>query len=212
MTKKIDLSGIKIAVADDHHLVLEGFRSLLMKNHINDIKLFSSAMSLIDSLDTLSYDIYIIDLELPDMNGFDLIEAIRKKHTDAQIIVNTVHDELWTVRRLADNHVNGILLKSLDTSLIIEAICTVMAGKQYYCNEVLDILNMMEEKNMEHPSQREMEVLQAIAEGLTSKEIAKKFFISENTVEAHRKNLFTKLNVHNTADLVMKAMQRGYLR
>lgn len=212
MNKKSVSSGLRIAVADDHQLILEGFRSLLTRNNINDIKLFSSAIALIDSLETLAYNIYIIDLELPDMNGFDLIQAIRKKYPDAIIIVNTIHDELWTMRRLVDNHVNGILFKSLDTSLVIEAINTVMAGKKYYCNEVQETLKIMEEKGMEHPTQREMEILQSIANGLTSKEMAKKFFISENTVEAHRKSLFSKLKVHNTADLIMKAIKRGYLK
>lgn len=211
MNGKTDLSGLRIAVADDHHLILEGLRSLLAQNCISDVTLFRSASALVESLHTRAYHIYIVDLEMPDMDGFDLISAIRGARPGARIIVNTIHDELWTVRRLVAGHVNGILFKSLDTSLVLEAIRRVADGGMYYCEEVHEALQMMEERGMEHPSQREMEVLQAIADGLTSREIADKLFISENTVEAHRKNLFAKLNVRNIADLVMKAMKRGYL-
>lgn len=125
--------------------------------------------------------------------------------------MSTIHDELWTVRKLAARNVNAIVYKSLDMSLVIAAIHAVLAGERYYCGEVEAALRMME-NGVTHPSQRELEVLQTIADGLTSKEIAEKLFISENTVEAHRKNLFAKLEARNLADLVVKAIKRGYIK
>lgn len=211
MNEKMDLSGLSIAVADDHRLILEGLRSLLAQDGIRDVALFRSAATLVDGLRTRVYHIYIIDLEMPDMDGFTLIDALREAHPEARIIVNTIHDELWTVRRLVACRVDGILFKSLDTSLVMEALRAVASGRHYYCEEVREALRMMEDKGVEHPSQREMEVLQAIADGLVSREIADKLFISENTVEAHRKSLFAKLNVRNIADLIVKAGKRGYL-
>lgn len=211
MNEKNKLSELSIAVADDHRLMLEGLRSLLAQNGIHNVALFRTAGELIDSLRTRAYHIYIIDLEMPDMDGFALMDAIRRERPDARIIVNTIHDELWTVRRLADARVSGILLKSQDSSAVMEALGAVAAGRTYCCPEVREALQQMESRGMEHPSQREMEVLRAIADGLPSREIAGRLYISENTVEAHRKSLFAKLGVRNLADLIVKAGKRGYL-
>lgn len=209
MDKKMNLQELSIAVADDHQLMLEGIGALLARNGIRNVALFRTAGQLVAAARV--YSIYMIDLEMPDMDGFALIDAIREAHPGARIIVNTIHDELWTVCRLVACRVDGILFKSLDSSLVMEALRAVAAGRPYYCEEVREALRMMEDKGVEHPSQREMEVLQAIAEGLVSREIADKLFISENTVEAHRKSLFAKLGVRNIADLVVKATKRGYL-
>lgn len=211
MDKKMNLQELSIAVADDHQLMLEGIGALLARNGIRNVALFRTGTDLVRSLHTRAYHIYVIDVEMPDMDGFALIHAIRDTWPEARIIVNTIHDELWTVCRLVACRVDGILFKSLDASLVMEALRAVAVGRPYYCEEVREALRMMEDKGVEHPSQREMEVLQAIAEGLVSREIADKLFISENTVEAHRKSLFAKLGVRNIADLIVKAGKRGYL-
>ena len=210
MSENIDLSGLKIAVVDDHNLVLEGFRSLLARNGVTGVDLFRSATALTDVLQTHPYDMYIVDVELPDLDGFLLIDAIRSVWPKARIIVSTIHDELWTVRKLVERGVDAIVYKSLDMSLVMTAMRKVMRGEKYYCSEVQAAITLME-NGIEHPSQREMEVLHAITAGLTSREIAYRLFISENTVEAHRKNLFAKLGAKNIADLVMKAIRRGYV-
>ncbi len=204
------MADLRIAVIDDHNLVLEGVRSLLARNGMMQVELFRSAAALTDVLRTRPYDIYIVDVELPDMDGFLLIDAIREVWPKARIIVSTIHDELWTVRKLVARNVDGIVYKSLDMSLVVDAIHDVLSGERYYCGEVQEALRIMD-NGIDHPSQREMEVLNAIANGYTSKEIAARLFISENTVEAHRKSLFTKLEARNIADLVMKAIKRGYI-
>lgn len=197
-------------MVDDHNLVLEGFRSLLTRNGLCHVELFRSAAALTDILYTRTYDIYIVDVELPDMDGFLLIDAIREAWPSARIIVSTIHDELWTVRKLVARNVDAIVYKSLDMGHVMEAIREVQGDRHYYCDEVMAALGLMN-NGIDHPSQREMDVLQAIAGGLTSKEIAQRLFISENTVEAHRKSLFQKLEARNIADLVMKAVKRGYI-
>lgn len=211
MKQEQELAGLSIAVADDHQLMLEGIHALLAQNGINNVALFRTGAELLGSLSTRAYHIYIIDLEMPDMDGLTLIEAIRRERPKARIIVNTIHDELWTVCRLAAARVNGILLKSLDMSLVMDALRAVTGGRTYYCDEVRRALQMVEDRGLVHPSQREMEVLEAIADGLMSREIADRLYISENTVEAHRKSLFAKLGVRNIADLIVKAGKRGYL-
>lgn len=210
MTEKNDLSELEIAIVDDHDLVLEGFRGLLNRNGQHNMELFHNAASLIGILPTHTFDIYIIDVELPDMDGFGLIDAIRRAHPSARIIISTIHDELWTVRKLVARQVDAIVYKSADPAYIIEAIRSVLHGCRYYCEEVKAVIDTLHNETAQ-PSQRELEVLKAIAGGLTSKEIARSLYISENTVEAHRKSLFLKFEARNIADLVMKAVRRGYI-
>ncbi len=204
------LRDLSVAIVDDHALVLEGFKSLLNKHGVNDIVTFSKAAELMDILPAHGFDIYIVDIGMPDVNGFVLIDAIRERYADARIIVNTIHEEIWLIRRMLDRGVNAILYKTTDFSRVIEAIVTVLNGERYFCPEYRKTLKRLDIGN-DIPSLREIEVLRDIARGYTSKEIASHLFVSENTVESHRKSLFSKLKARNIADLVMKAVAMGYI-
>ena len=104
------LSQMKIAVVDDHELVREGMAAILANRNANNVTKFSTATALISCLDAGSaFDFYIIDLELPDLDGFVLIEMIRARNPVAHIIVSTVHDEVWTLRKLLARDVNAII-------------------------------------------------------------------------------------------------------
>lgn len=206
------LSQMEIAVVDDHDLIREGMKAVLINNGAIHMDLYSSSTDLIAAMDKgVKYNFYIIDLELPDVDGFVLIEMIRARDKDAKIIVSTVHDEIWTLRRLLAKEVNGIVYKSGDGIEIIDAIAEIIEGKKYFCEEVKDSLRLAADNSM-HPTARELEVLRQIAHGKTSREIAAAMFVSDNTVEAHRKALFTKLGAVNVADLIMKAINKGYLK
>lgn len=204
------LRDLSVAIVDDHALVLEGFKSLLNKHGVNDVVTFSKAAELMDILPAHGFDVYIVDIGMPDVNGFVLIDAIRERYADARIIVNTIHEEIWLIRQMLDRGVNAILYKTTDFSRVIEAIVTVLNGDRYFCPEYRKTLRKFDVGN-DIPSLREIEVLRDIARGYTSKEIASHLFVSENTVESHRKNLFAKLKARNIADLVMKAVAMGYI-
>ena len=212
MTGKSALSQMKIAVVDDHDLIREGFNSILVNNGADDVEKYSTAMALIEQLDAgKSFDFYVIDLELPDIDGFVLIEMIRARNPVAHIIVSTVHDEIWTLRKLLARDVNAIIYKSGDGNEIVMAINEILKGNNYYCDAVHKAL-MSTCDNAVHPSSRELEVLYQIAQGKTSREIAAAMFVTENTIEAHRKALLSKLGAVNVADLIVKAIERGYIR
>ncbi|MBD5189176.1 MAG: response regulator transcription factor [Bacteroidales bacterium] len=203
---------MKIAVVDDHDLIREGMNAVLTNNGANYVDKYSTSSELISSMDLgKGYDFYIIDLELPDIDGFVLIEMIRARNPQANIIVSTVHDEIWTLRRLIAKDVSAIVYKSGDGNEIIDAINEILEGNKYYCEEVQNALKIATDSSM-HPSARELEVLHQIAQGKTSREIAAAMFVSDNTVEAHRKALFSKLGAVNVADLIMKAINMGYLK
>lgn len=113
MNEKPDKHKMRIAVVDDHALVREGLNMVLLNNGFALVDQYSEAAGLVSKLDTgQSYDIYIIDLELTDLDGFVLMEMIRARDSAARIIVSTVHDEIWTLRKLLARDVNAIIYKS----------------------------------------------------------------------------------------------------
>ena len=204
------LQDLSVAVADDHVLILEGFKSLMEGCGAYNVDTFSRAADLIRILPCRHFDVYIVDIGMPDIDGFELIDHIRAAHADARIIVNTIHEEIWLLRRMLDKGVNAILLKSTDFMQVVDAITAVVNGERYLCPKLKRRLDGSR-LHMEHPSQREIEILKALAGGHTSKEIATMLFISENTVETHRKRLFAKLGARNMAELMVKAVARGYI-
>lgn len=206
------LSQMKIAVVDDHELIREGINAILVNNGANRVYKYPTAMELVSAMDAgQSFDFYIIDLELPDLDGFVLIEMIRARNPVAHIIVSTVHDEIWTLRKLLAREVNAIIYKSGEGNEIITAIEEILNGNNYYCEDVHKTLRAANDSST-HPSVRELEVLYQIAQGKTSREIAAAMFVSENTIEAHRKSLFAKLGAINGVDLIVKAIGKGYLK
>lgn len=212
MPDSTPLSKMKIAVVDDHDLIREGLNTVLNNNGVSRVDKYSTATGLIESLDSGNvYDFYIIDLELPDLDGFVLIEMIRARNPKANIIVSTVHDEIWTLRKLLARDVNAIIYKSGDSNEIFIAMREILEGRRYYCSEVHRALDSASDNTM-HPTARELEVLQQIALGKTSREIAASMFVTDNTIEAHRKSLFVKLGAINVADLIIKAIEKGYLK
>ena len=203
---------MKIAIVDDHDLIREGLNAVLVNYGANNVEKFQTAMELVKKLDAGTvYDFHIIDLELPDIDGFVLIEMIRARNPVAHIIISTVHDEIWTLRKLLARDVNAIIYKSGDGHEIVTAINEILKGNNYYCEAVHEALNSATDNSI-HPTTRELEVLYQIAQGKTSREIAAALFVSDNTIEAHRKSLFSNLGAINAADLVVKAIEKGYLK
>lgn len=203
---------MNIAVVDDHNLVREGLNAILSRRDGYDIGKFATGAALLDCLhEGKRFDLYVLDLELPDIDGFELIDKLRQSDPETPIIVSTNHDEVWTLRKLIALDVNAIIYKSADGKEIHTAIDRIRNGKRYYCDEALKAMEAASETSI-HPSARELQVLQLIAHGKTSKEIAEKIFISDNTVEAHRKALMAKLCAVNAADLIYKAFEKGYLQ
>ena len=204
------LKDIAIAIIDDHEVVLEGFRSFLVKNGIKEVEAFSKSQALLDRIRQHAFDIYIVDVELPDMDASDLIDQIRAIQPDAKIIINTMHEEAWIVRRLTEKDVNGVLYKSGELTLLMDAITAVANGQTYYCRKFRKTQDRLKVQN-DNLTDRELDVLQYIAKGFSTKEISTLLFISENTVENHRKSLFRKMQCHNMADLIVKAIAIGYI-
>lgn len=204
-----------VLVADDHELIIKGICNTLNEQFcIDHIATFTDPGEIADIVKEQSFDLYILDLEFQKMSGFDLIKQIRKKYSDAKIIVVTMHDEIWNVNHLFELEVNGIILKKASSTYLVKAIETVMDNRQFLCPkfEKLKERNTAYKKRKKskgsQPSQSELAVLKYIADGHTSKQIATTLCVTEDTIEAHRKSLFVKLEARNVAHLVSIAIRQ----
>ena len=207
---KYKLENLSVAIVDDHDIVLEGFRSFMVKSGVGLVLTFNRANSLLDSVRQHHFDAYIVDVELPDMDVSVLIDNIRNLHPEAHIIINTVHEEMWVVSKLMEKKVEGVLYKTAHLEHLLEAVITVCQGRQYLCSSYKRNMRQLQVQN-DIPTTREIDILKEIAQGRSTKEIATRLFISENTVENHRKNLFRKLKAVNMASLIVKAIAAGYI-
>jgi len=208
--KEYQYANLSIAIIDDHEAILEGINSFLKKQGIGRVDVFTSPEGLSDAMSSTRYDVYVIDVELKEDTGLSLIGMIRAKDAEAKILIYTMHEEVWIVREIQNKDVNGVLYKSAHMDEVLEAINALLAGRTYYSKKFRQMANNIL-PNAAPLSKRETEVLKKIAQGYSSKDIAKLLFISENTVETHRRNLFAKLQANNVADLIVKAIARGYI-
>lgn len=208
----------EILIVDDHALILEGLCKVLGRIPevvvANAVTTGREAIALIEERD---YDIYIIDISIPDVSGFELIDMIREINEDARIIVNTMHDEIWYINRLVRQGVNAVTLKISDTIEIEKAIKSVLQGKAYTCPRFESIRQKLNHASCDiHPkdvpTRRGLEVLQAVSEGLSTAEIGLRLDITENTVETFRRRLIQKFDAKNAIDLVVKAMAQGWIK
>lgn len=207
---KYKLQGLAVAIVDDHEVVNEGIRSFLIESGVRNVEAFTKGYELVRRIPACHFDIFIVDVELHDIEVELLIDSIRECLPDAKIIINTMHEELWVVNRLTEKHVDGVVYKSASLEQLVEAIIIVHEGRQYFSPKFKRSQSEIQVKNG-ILSVREIEVLKELARGFSTKEIAKKLFISENTVENHRKNMFRKLGARNVATLLIKAITAGYI-
>jgi DNA-binding NarL/FixJ family response regulator len=156
-------------------------------------------------------DVILMDINLPDVNGTDLCAMIKKKYPGIMVLALSTFNQGSYVRKMMGNGASGYLLKNSDRHEIIEALKTAHAGKNYLSFEAGKALSAsdVENTNAAYLTKREKEVLINIAEGLTNMQISQKLFISIDTVDTHRKNLYTKLKVKNTALLIRAAIDLG---
>lgn len=153
---------------------------------------------------------------MPDISGFDLIARIREVNEHARIIVNTMHEEVWIINRLAQSGVNAVILKSSTASELVNAIHAVLRGEPYACPRFTSIYQKLRRSSSELqprdvPTRRERDVLQAVAKGMNTHEIADLLKISENTVETFRRRLISKFGAKNAIDMVLKAISQGWV-
>ncbi|MDI9340454.1 MAG: response regulator transcription factor [Sediminibacterium sp.] len=208
---------INVLIADDHKMMLDGLRSLLSQE--KDINIVGEAMNGIQVMDILAYhkvDIAVLDIGMPEMNGDEATLSIRQKYPKTKILVLSLHKDERHVGKLLKSGVSGYIIKDRGSDELVKAIREIAAGNEYFDKEVTQIsIKALQNKSLGNEktikfTPREIEVLHLIADGLSSKEIGKKLFIAESTVETNRKNLLAKLDLPNSKHLMKYAIENGF--
>jgi len=206
----------RLLLADDHQILLDGFVAILQG--VNDMQVVATASNgkrVLDLLDEHEVDVVLLDINMPEMNGVETCKKITKKYPDVKVIALSMHKRPSFIKRMMQYGAMGYILKDDDAAEIIKGIRRVMRGAKHFSLRVHDlVLEMNLEKRKSEGteiSEREVEVLRLISQGLTNQEIAEKLFLSFHTADSHRRNLVEKLGAKNTADLVRIGLERGYI-
>ncbi len=203
---------INVFIVDDHSVVIEGILSLLQ--HSPDILVCGysqTAAECLYFLENNTVDVILMDINLPDMSGLELCKTVKQTRPKINIIALSTFNQISYINKMTANGASGYLLKNITKEELVQAIQTVVNGNTYHSFEVNEIIKAAKAKSANTPilTKRETDILKLVAEGYTNNQIGEKLFISIDTVDSHRKNLHTKLNVNNTALLVRYAIENN---
>lgn len=212
---------IRVLVVDDHQLIIEGIKSMLQEE--TDIEFTGGANSMkgaLDFVNSQNVDVILLDVNMPEGSGIETTKLLKEKYPEIQILALTMHEDISIITQMVKAGASGYLLKGSNMREIIEAIKAVHGKTRYLSREVQAILmdnlgsgekdRMLAEPKMVI-TQREREILNLVAMEMTNAEIANKLFISERTVETHRRNIFTKTQTKSIVALMNYAMKHGLL-
>lgn len=202
----------RILLIDDHKILLEGAQRLLGGLELYIVSgTASSGKEAISLLKSQDYDILVTDYELPDFTGLEIMRVARSVNPDIKVIVLSMHDDPSVVKELLKENIDGFVLKNDAHSSLLQALDKVTSGKKFFSDDISEILvrqiNSPSEKSDLSP--RETEIIKLIARDFSTKQIAEVLFISEKTVETHRKNILRKTDCSSVVGLVNYAHAHG---
>lgn len=206
----------QVILIDDHPILTDGLK-VMLENDVDFqvIGTFNNANFALSFLKTAQkVDLILLDHSMPEMTGVEFMRQIKILENPPKIIMLSMHDEPVIIKEAISAGADGYVLKKSVSDELIQAMQTVMSGKPYWSAEVGQQLFQKARDNdyTENAlTDREVEVLRLIVKELTNKEIAKNLFISERTVEVHRKNIMRKVSANNTVGLIKFAYSKGYV-
>ncbi len=209
---------IKVLIADDHKLFRDGLNTLLAKQKgIEVIGEADNGLTTVKMALKLIPDIILMDVSMPDLNGIEATRKILAESPDLKIIILSMHFDRRFILESLKVGAKGYLLKDSPIEEVSEAINTVMNDQIYLGNQITEVVindyikiaNSSESSAFSVLSAREREVLQLLAEGQPTKEIAAKLNVSVKTIETHRKQIMNKLDIHSIAELTKYAIREG---
>lgn len=204
----------KILIVDDHAIVLDGLKSLLSKfEGIEIAGVASNGEEGLKQLALTKAELVITDLSMPGMDGLEFIKTIRNDFPPTKIIVLSLHDEPHFIRHIMKLRVQGYILKNDASSELVEAVERVLNGKTFFSSKINQVLmEQLNEPNTEKLlTERELEIIKLIVKEFSNKQIAEQLFISERTVETHRKNIFRKTESNNIVGLIKYAYNNNLI-
>ncbi|GAA0763540.1 response regulator [Psychroflexus lacisalsi] len=205
---------IKVAIADDHQTLIDGICLRLENDKNIDLKFFTNnGRDFLKKLKNTPVDIAIIDIKMPKMDGVSLTRVLRAEHSDIKIIVLSMFDQIDAVRKMIDAKVNGYVLKTSPMDELVIALREVYEGNDYFDDHlegISELFNKREKSEKSKLSQTEKEILDLIAEGKTSQEIAEVRQSAVSTIDTHRRNMSHKLGLYGKGELLRYAMDKKY--
>jgi DNA-binding NarL/FixJ family response regulator len=205
---------VSIAILDDHQIVIDGLK-LLLSDHpqFNIVAEYNKGTDLLEELKNLTVDIVLTDIMMPEMDGYEVALRIKKEFPQVKVLALSMNGEGMLIDKMIEEaDVAGYLLKTTDKKELVTALESVSKGDTYFAKEILEELHSFQKIKKEneaiHLTSREIDIIKCIAEDLSNKQIADKLFISERTVETHRKNIFSKTNMHSAISLIDFAKKR----
>ncbi len=205
---------IKLFLLDDHQIMLDGMRSLLRDD--DTFTIVGEATRGDDALREIvlcNPDIVITDISMPGMTGIEFTKKLRQQKPDVKVLVLTVSAAEFNINELLKNGVSGYVLKNAGRDELRKALLKISRNEKYFSSEVAEgIVNMKSSGAEFHLTLRELEVLNLVAKEFSNQQIAEKLFISERTVESHRKNIFRKTGAKSIVGLVRFAIDNGLVK
>lgn len=210
---------IKVMIADDHVLMREGVKQLL--EYDGSIKVISEAADGVECLkilETVTPDILLLDINMPNKNGIEVLEDIKNKNIDIKILILTVHNEIEYLLRAVDIGVDGYILKDSESAELKKAINYIYNGENYIQPSLIPVLNSrlvnrnLDKEKIDSLTKRELEVLIQVAYGMFNKEIANILDISERTVKNHISNIFKKIDVNDRTQAAIFAIKNNLVQ
>lgn len=209
------MPNIRIFITDDHLLVLEGLQAILESiEGIEVVGISQSAVNTMERLSALQPDLLISDYHMPNMDGQELLRLVKKTYPSLKVLMLSMHEEIQEVAELIKDKADGYILKNSGKAEFITAIHQIMEGEKYFSSSIVQQLV----SNLNNPlldfkslSNQELKIAKLLVNGLSSAEVAEKLCISVNTVNTHRKRIYSKLRVNSLQELIRLGSQKGWL-
>jgi DNA-binding NarL/FixJ family response regulator len=212
---------IRVIVADDHAIIREGLRVMLGNQPDMEVMgVATNGREVLHLVDEHKPDVAVMDISMPELNGIEAIQQMLPRHPHMQVVVLSIHGTKPYVYRALKAGAKGYLLKETAGLEVVDAIRAVYHGERYLSQSIADLLTNASFRNLEGSieisplealSSREREILQLVAEGKTSQEIAERLSLSSKTVDTYRSRLMHKIGVEDMASLIKFAIQSGVI-
>ena len=204
----------KLLLADDHEIVLDGLSKILeAEDGLEVVGKARNGKDVLSYLTRHSVDIVCADIEMPEMDGIELAREVKRNYPDTKILILSMYNRPELVKQLADIGVDGFVKKDAGKMELLLAIEHLSNNDTYYSQHFTQsLIESQKIPQLEIDlTDRELEVLQLLAEGKNTSEVAETLFISTHTVQSHRKNLLAKFGVHNTPSLLKEATKARFI-
>lgn len=213
------MDAIKVMIADDHSMIREGIKQLLeFDGSIKVVGEASNGVECLEKLDIYNPEVLLLDINMPVKNGIDVLKQMKDNNSEIKVLILTVHNEMEYLISAVDIGVDGYILKDSESSELKNAIKTVKNGENYIQPSLIPALNShlinrdTDKEKISSLTNRELEVLVQVANGMFNKEIATNLNISERTVKNHISNIFKKIDVSDRTQAAVFAIKNNIIK